>query len=476
MPSNSSRNDGLPRSRPFSTCFLALALCAGISAQDKATESPQEQTRAFVFDAESGHPLFDRRNGTLDQWTPVGGRYDGKAIWTIEDGSIRGREGEKKAGGLLYTKEHWHSFRLSLEVRIAEPFDSGIFLFMVPREQATEGRKPRDRGIQVTLDARPGGELGGIYADGWLQHNEKGWEHWRSGEWNRVECFVRGTPPHITTWLNGKRLSDYQLPRDLAAGFAPTGRIGIQVHGGGADGEHDARFRDIRIQELPVFDEASFDCDERGFLRAREGSGWTRLFDGESLDAWRSLEGDAAKGTRIEDGVLSFLKEGGDGTLASREDFEDFELQLDFQIAKMANSGLFLRAAPEGNPAFSGCEIQILDDFNWEAVTKSKLAPYQFTGGLYGALAPSSDKQLFPLGRWNSYRIRYVGSRLRVELNGIELYDIDTHSLEPKQGKPFAERAERGFIGLQRHAPAQVGDEAWAKFRNVWVKRLARDR
>ena len=96
------------------------------------------------------------------------------------------------------------------------------------------------------------------------------------------------------------------------------------------------------------------------------------------------------------------------------EDFRDFHLRLDFKIARMANSGLFLRAAREGgNPAFSGCEIQILDDFNWERATDSKLKPWQFTGSLYGSVPPAV-KALNPIGSWNSLEIRYVGSRLNV--------------------------------------------------------------
>ncbi|MCA8969757.1 MAG: DUF1080 domain-containing protein [Planctomycetes bacterium] len=455
---------------PLFSRFVLAALCAvttGLCAQ--STDEDR------VFDASSWRALFAGKEADLArEWTKVGGRYDGKADWRFEDGCIVGREGANKAGGLLYTNEHWQGFRLSLEIEIAEPFDSGIFLFMVPREKATEGRTAQDRGIQVTLDARPGGEIGGIYADGWLQHNEKGWEHWRSGAWNRVEMHVRGLPPRVTTWLNGKPLSDYTLPETLVPQFAPTGRIGIQVHGGGAEGSYRARFRDIRIQEVPVYASADFDCNAAGFLSPKhEDAGWKNLLEGDSLDGWRATSNGTKNGSSVRDGVLSFAKDGGDGTLATVDEYEDFELRLDFKIAEMANSGLFLRAAPEGNPAYSGCEIQILDDFHWEDVTKSKLKPFQFTGGLYGSLAPSSHKVLFDIGRWNTYRVRYVGSRLRVELNGRELYDVDTHALEPVQGKPFSERAARGFIGLQRHAPREVTSAIWAQFKNLWVRRLS---
>ena len=144
---------------------------------------------------------------------------------------------------------------------------------------------------------------------------------------------------------------------------------------------------------------------------------------------------------------------------------------LDFKIAKMANSGLFLRGAKtDQDPAYSGCEIQILDDFNWEAVTGSTLQPYQFTGSLYGAVPTGDRSALRPLGYWNTYHVRYEGSQLSVRLNGSELYSVDTLTLEATP--PFSDRARKGFIGLQRHAPAQVEGRAYAWFRNAFVREL----
>ena len=102
-----------------------------------------------------------------------------------------------------------------------------------------------------------------------------------------------------------------------------------------------------------------------------------------------------------------------------------------------------LRAARDGsNPAYSGCEVQILDDFNWETRTNSTLQPYQFTGGLYGAHPPGVKNALRPLGEWNTYQIHYAGSRIQTVLNGHVLYDVDTHTLEGAK-PPFA---ERGFM------------------------------
>lgn len=212
------------------------------------------------------------------------------------------------------------------------------------------------------------------------------------------------------------------------------------------------------------FDEA-FTADDQGRLTATAGSGWRSLLD-EALEDWEVVG--SPSGATLADGVLAFRGLGGDGQLRTREDYRDFALRLDFKVASMANSGVFLRGARAGgDPAYSGCEIQILDDFNWERNTGTTLKPYQLTGGLYGCVA-AGEKTYHPLGEWNTFEIVYLGTWLRVDLNGRTLYEVDTFRVPADP--PFSERAPAGFIGLQRHAPARVGDAEYAWFRNVFVR------
>ncbi len=408
-------------------------------------------------------PLFDGQS--LQGWVTRGGRYDGDARWSVEDGCIVGRQGPGGEGGLLYTEKRYTSFELCLEVKLDQPFDSGVFLRMAPQ----------GKGAQVTLDWRPDGEIGAIYSDGFLAHNESGAAKFRRDEWNELVVHCTGFDMHIRAWLNGEELVDYEFAAG-APGYAPTGLIGLQVHGERGD-TGAARFRNIRLRELPVFDgmflvnahEQSTGLETLGPEAERQG--WKPLFDRKTLTGW-SVAGQPER-YRIENGVLSFLARGGGGHLFTTEDFQDFRLRFDFRIAKMANSGLFLRAArDDSNPAFSGCEVQILDDFHWESVTGSKLEPWQFTGSLYGAVPPGDRSPLRPLGEWNTYEILYQGARLAVALNGHTLYDVDTHTLVPESGEPFAKRATTGFIGLQHHGAENVNDEVMAAFRNLFVQRL----
>lgn len=209
--------------RPLSIPWSALLLLAGCAS------SPSEDSGV--------RELFDGR--TLDGWTTVGGRYDGAARWTVEDGALTGRQGLAREGGLIYTAAPYDDFLFEVEVKIDWPFDSGIFLRMTPDA----------KGMQVTIDHREGGECGGLYADGWVLHNPEGWTHFRRGEWNRFEVRCVGEPMQLAAFLNGERLLQHVL--ESSDGYARTGLIGLQVHGGeDVPLETKVQFRNVRVREL----------------------------------------------------------------------------------------------------------------------------------------------------------------------------------------------------------------------------------
>ncbi|MEM6673963.1 MAG: DUF1080 domain-containing protein [Planctomycetota bacterium] len=417
--------------------------------------------------------LFDGKS--LDGWTEVGGPYDGDADWTIEEGAIVGREADGARGGLLYTEDLYDDFEFECDVRVTAPFDSGIFVRMLPEQ----------RGAQFTIDDRPGGSICGIYSNGWLYRETGGSDVWRSGEWCHVRVRCVGDPMHLVAWIDGRRVVDYRVTEGMGP-FARSGRIGIQVHGGMNDPEDAAvRFKNLRVRSLPKGAATEFERSDDGTLRLTavgDAAGWVPLFNGVDLAGWSVGGGDGttpdreaaqAAGFRVEGGELQALHEGSAPYIrTTRGDYDDFELRMDFRIASLANSGVFLRSLDGGNPSFNGSEIQILDDFDWEAASGSKLVPYQFTGGLYGAVAPAKSA-LRPVGSWNMYEIRCVGPRMHCALNGVILWDIDTREVEPKQGPPFAERARRGFIGMQRHGSAgEQSSDVVVAFRNVFLREL----
>ncbi len=182
--------------------------------------------------------LFD--GASLEGWQTTGGRYDGKARWYVEDGAIVGEEGENHAGGLLYTQGIYRDFELECCVWMTYPFDSGVFLRQTPDAN----------GAQVTLDHRPGGEIAGIYSDGWLQHNKDGETRWIKGHWNQVRVRCTGEPMHITVWLNDEQVLDYRMPEGTT-GYAAEGRIGLQVHGARSDPPGSkVKFKNLRVRRI----------------------------------------------------------------------------------------------------------------------------------------------------------------------------------------------------------------------------------
>ncbi|MEO0481491.1 MAG: DUF1080 domain-containing protein [Planctomycetota bacterium] len=451
-------NSSAPLLGSLASVSLVTGLFAsGLPAQDDKPEHPPTDLSPWI-------DLFDGE--TLNGFTETGGRYDGTAKWSVEDGLIVGRPGDNRAGGLLYTEQRWHSFDFTFETKIDWPFDSGVFVRM----------SPDGKGAQVTLDWRPNGEIGGIYSDGWLEHRPEGASKFGRDAWN--ECRVRctGDDLHLEFWIGEEKLTDFQLPPGTE-GYAATGLLGVQVHPDVGSEDDAVRFRNLRLRELPVFDTREFEMSDEGFLAAKPDTGWMPLLDPE-LSKWQSA-GDPAmesSGYRMEDGILRVSSKGTAPQLETREDFQDFEYRMEFRTARGANSGLFLRAARDGsNPAYSGCELQILDDWFFEKDHNYTLQDWQKTASLYGAVPANAGTILYPNGRWNTLEVRYVGSQLRARLNGVVLYDVDTHSLEPAQGAAFAERARTGFIGLQRHAVQRDEPHDYAWFKNVFVRRVKAD-
>jgi len=135
---------------------------------------------------------------------------------------------------------------------------------------------------------------------------------------------------------------------------------------------------------------------------------WTTLFDGSSLDGWRTL-GDA-NWHIVEDYVEA---DSGDGYLVTNNTYGDFHLKLEFWTDPDANSGVFLRCSnPEDIGAASAYEVNIYD---------KRPDPAYRTGGIVNVASPMA--QIDAAGKWNTYEISAEGPRLTVRLNGVLTVD-----------------------------------------------------
>ncbi|MYF69857.1 MAG: DUF1080 domain-containing protein [Proteobacteria bacterium] len=206
---------------------------------------------------------------------------------------------------------------------------------------------------------------------------------------------------------------------------------------------------------------------------------WQWLFDGSDLDRWREYnkDGPISPAWVVEDGVLAFQpdrKTSPDSVgIITREQFADFELELQWKISAGGNSGIFFHVTEhEGmvRPSLTGLEMQILDDDRHRDGAEPKTS----AGSAYALYAPSRTT-VRPVGEWNLARIVSVGGRVEFWLNGERIVEFDRDSEDWRQryaaskfsAPPFEHFgvARRGHIGLQDHADPVF-------FRNIRIRRL----
>src|SRR2546428_3730231 len=112
-----------------------------------------------------------------------------------------------------------------------------------------------------------------------------------------------------------------------------------------------------------------------GCVSTQTDAEFVPLFDGKTLSGWR-LVGKTGDGYSVKDGVI-YCARGGGGNLLSDKEYADFILRLEFKLEPGSNNGVGIRAPPEGDAAYLGMEIQILDD---GAPQYAHLRPPQYCG------------------------------------------------------------------------------------------------
>jgi len=213
-------------------------------------------------------------------------------------------------------------------------------------------------------------------------------------------------------------------------------------------------------------------------------SEWIDLFDGKSTDGWRAYNGkEIPEKWAAIDGELTFDTDlkledewiGGGDIIYYKEEFEYFELYLEWKLPKGGNSGVFYNVQ-EGfqAPYAISPEYQLLDDIGWEEINNAKLEEWQKAGANYAMHeADLSKKQLNPAGQWNSSKILYTEKKVQHWLNGKLLLEFAPYSkewyLKRDSGKwdnyPDYGKFKKGYIALQDH-----DSPIW--FRNIKIRKL----
>ncbi len=164
------------------------------------------------------------------------------------------------------------------------------------------------------------------------------------------------------------------------------------------------------------------------------------IFTGQDLAGWHAM---GQQDWHAEDGIL--WTEGKGGWLRSDQRYADFALRLEYRLVKGAVSGIFLRAAEQGDPTFTGLKIALLDDAGEPTDMHS-------TGAIYGAVIP-----LYGVGRkageWNQVEITCIGRRLTLFLNGNRIHkiDFDDPAFVFAEKRPLSRVPNQGYIGLESH-------------------------
>jgi len=322
-------------------------------------------------------------------------------------------------------RKGYGDFELLLEWKIERDGDSGIYLRGTPQVQIWDPNE------------HPEGS-GGLF------NNEKGLNKplLRAdnpvGKWNSFRIIMRGEK--VTVYLNDSLVVDNVVMENYwqrEKAIYPTGPVELQAH------QTPLYFRNIFIKELPP-EEQLFAGD---------------LFNGKDLSGWQIIGGDEGS-WKVKDGVLFTEGEGG-GWLSTIREFGNFILEMEFRVPPAGNSGVFIRAPHQGDPAYSGMEIQVLDDY---AEKYSDLKPWQYTGSIYGIMPPAirASKKA---NQWQKMEILCNGPKIEVMLNGQLIIDANLIDHMNKEREHPGLKRRKGFIGLQNHSSK-------IEYRNIYIEEL----
>jgi hypothetical protein len=205
-----------------------------------------------------------------------------------------------------------------------------------------------------------------------------------------------------------------------------------------------------------------------------KNNGWKLLFDGKTMNGWRTYQNKTSDSWSVKDGALyctgsATNKSDMRADLITTDQYQNFELSIDWKISPKGNSGIMYHVTEEYPAAYlSGPEYQLIDDKNFP----EKLEDWQKTGANY-AMDPAPTAEPHAPGEWNHTKILVNGAHVEHWLNNKKIVEYemwtDAWKKEKMEGKwkdaPGYGMARKGHIALQDH-----GSEAW--FRNIMIREL----
>jgi HEAT repeat protein len=356
--------------------------------------------------------------------------------WSVKDRMIW----FSGTGDNLCSVKDYGDFEMYVDWRITKKGDSGIYLRGSPQVQIWDVSRT-DAGAQVGS--------GGLYNNQVNRSEPLKVADNPVGEWNTFRILMTGDK--VSVWLNGELVTDNVVMEnywDRSIPIFEKGPVELQAHG------TDLSFRDIFIREISPA--------EYNITPEEKTEGFVSLFNGRNLDGWVGNK----VAYMVDDGMI-VIKPGDDsgGNLYTAKEYSDFVFRFEFRLTPGANNGLGIRAPLEGDAAYVGMEIQILDN---TAPIYANLQPYQYHGSVYGVI-PAKRGYLKPVGEWNYEEVTASGTKIKVVLNGTVIVDGDIAgailhgTMDGKEHSGLMNKA--GHIGFLGHGSV-------VNFRNIRIREL----
>ena len=364
-----------------------------------------------------------------------------RADWVVNNGLL-----EFVGNGFdnICTEKQYGDFEMYVDWKLyaeGTEADAGIYLRGTPQVQMWDTAR-RNVGAQVGS--------GGLYNN---QINPSTPSHVADnplGTWNTF--YIKMVGDRVTVLLNGEKVVDNVILEnywDRSQPIFPIEQIELQAHG------TRVAYRNLYINELEQVKPTELSAEE-------QAEGFKLLYDGTNMHNWIGNTKDYVS----QDGaIVLYPGNGGGGNLYTKDEYKDFVFRFDFMLTEGANNGVGIRTPTEGDAAYVGMEIQVLDN---EAPIYSQLEVYQYHGSVYGVI-PAKRGFLKPVGEWNSEEIWIKGNDIRVTLNGEVITEGNiaeaskNGTLDHKDHPGL--KNEKGHIGFLGHGSV-------VKFKNIRIKEL----
>ncbi|MEM6525674.1 MAG: DUF1080 domain-containing protein [Bacteroidota bacterium] len=387
---------------------------------------------SFTTCAQEWEPIFNGKD--LNGWILKGGGVD----FEVVEGAIVGTALINTPSTYLCTEKEYGDFILEFEVYLSNELNAGV------QFRSAEADASGVFGYQCEIDPKKRKWTGGIYDQGrrgWLyplSRNEEARDAFQMGRWNKFRIEAYGNL--LNTYVNGTQCS--RLVDDRSS----KGFIGLQVHSIGDRYKKEGytvKWRNLKILTEGVEQHLKLDpnVSEISYLKNElteweKRNGFSLLWDGVSTEGWRGVNSEdfPALGWKIHEGVLTVLADKASSKgehIVTTDKFGNFELELDFNITKGANSGI--RYFVNEELTVSACEYQILDNEKHPDAGKG-INGNRRLAALYDLVAaePLSlgvKKDPFKgVGKWNRARIVSKNGRVEHWLNNVKMVEYDRYS------------------------------------------------